>query len=74
VDLLLTDMVMPEGVSGRELADQLKSRKPALKVIFTSGYSPEFVGDLPKLRDVLFLPKPYPPQQLARVVRECLDF
>jgi CheY-like chemotaxis protein len=74
VDLLLTDMVMPEGISGRELADQLKVRKPELKVVFTSGYSPEFVGDLPKLRGVLFLPKPYPPQQLARVVRECLDF
>ena len=74
VDLLLTDMVMPEGISGRELADRLKGRKPELKVIFTSGYSPEFVGDLPKLRDVLLLPKPYPPQQLARVGRECLDF
>jgi PAS domain S-box-containing protein len=74
VDLLLTDLVMPEGMSGRELAQQLKSRKPDLKVIFTSGYSPEFVGDLPKLRDVLFLPKPYRPQQLARVVRDCLDY
>ena len=40
VDLLLTDMVMPEGMTGRELAVQLKKRKPELKVIYSSGYSP----------------------------------
>jgi two-component system cell cycle sensor histidine kinase/response regulator CckA len=73
IDLLLTDMVMPEGISGRELAQELKRRKPDLKVVYTSGYSAEVMGEDPELRDVRFLQKPYPPPQLARTVRECLD-
>jgi two-component system, cell cycle sensor histidine kinase and response regulator CckA len=75
VDLLLTDMVMPEGMTGRELADELKKRKPALKVVYTSGYSSDVMGggDL-ELRDSRFLQKPYPPPLLAKTVRECLDF
>lgn len=73
VDLLLTDMVMPEGMNGRELADQLKLRKPDLKIIYTSGYSPEVMGTDLDNRHVRFLQKPYPPPQLAQAVRECLD-
>lgn len=72
-DLLLTDMVMPEGMTGRELAEELKSRKPDLKVIFTSGYSAEIMGQDTPLRDTLFLQKPYAPPLLAQTVRECLD-
>ncbi|HEY0455242.1 MAG TPA: PAS domain S-box protein, partial [Verrucomicrobiae bacterium] len=73
IDLLLTDMVMPEGMTGRELAEELKSRKPDLKVIYTSGYSSEVMGQDLGLRDIKFLQKPYPPPQLAQAVRECLD-
>jgi two-component system, cell cycle sensor histidine kinase and response regulator CckA len=73
IDLLLTDMVMPEGMTGKELAQELKTRKPDLKVIYTSGYSSEVMGEDPELRDVKFLQKPYPPPQLAKAVRECLD-
>jgi len=73
IDLLLTDMVMPEGMSGRELAQELKARKPDLKVIYTSGYSSDVMGEDAELRDVKFLQKPYPPPRLAQVVRECLD-
>jgi two-component system cell cycle sensor histidine kinase/response regulator CckA len=74
VSLLLTDMVMPEGVSGWELARALKARNPALKVIFTSGYSAELFGENCELREgVNFLPKPFLPQALARAVRDCLD-
>jgi signal transduction histidine kinase len=72
VDLLLTDMVMPEGMNGRELAEKLKVSKPNLKVIYTSGYSAEVMGT-GLGRDTRFLQKPYPPPQLARTVRECLD-
>ena len=73
IDLLLTDMVMPEGISGRDLADRLVREKPSLKVIYTSGYSPGMAGkDLALLEGFNFLPKPYPPARLAEVVRECL--
>jgi CheY-like chemotaxis protein len=74
VDLLLTDMVMPEGISGRELAERLQRQVPTLKVVYTSGYSPGMAGkDLALLDGFNFLPKPYPPTRLAEVVRECLD-
>jgi len=74
IDLLLTDMVMPEGMTGRELAEKLRSRKPELKVIYTSGYSADVMGSEIGLRDAMFLQKPYPPPLLAKTVRECLDF
>jgi CheY-like chemotaxis protein len=73
IDLLLTDMVMPEGLNGRELADQLKKRRPELKVIFSSGYSAESLGRELADGDTAFLPKPYLPPQLAQIVRQCLD-
>ena len=44
VDLLLTDLVMPGTLTGRELAERLHQEKPRLKVIFMSGYSPEAAG------------------------------
>ena len=74
INLLLTDMVMPEGISGRQLADRLQKEDPALKVIYTSGYSPGMAGkDIALLEGFNFLAKPYPPSRLAQVVRECLD-
>jgi PAS domain S-box-containing protein len=73
IDLVLTDMVMPEGMSGRELAAQLRKRKPHLKVIYSSGYSPEAMGRTFGQTDTVFLSKPYVPPQLARAVRQCLD-
>jgi len=73
IDLLLTDMVMPEGMSGRELAEELKARKPNLKVVFTSGYSADVMGRDMGLCDTMFLQKPYPPPLLAQTVRTCLD-
>jgi CheY-like chemotaxis protein len=73
IDLLLTDMVMPEGLTGGDLARQLKIRKPPLKVIYTSGYSSEILGNHSELPEGPFLPKPFPAPQLVRLVRECLD-
>jgi CheY-like chemotaxis protein len=73
VDLLLTDMVMPEGMTGRELAVQLKKRKPELRVIYSSGYSPDSNGKDFGHNDTAFLAKPYLPPQLARTVRQSLD-
>ena len=74
IDLLLTDMVMPEGMTGRELAEKLKREKPALKVLYTSGYSPDLLGrDFPLVHGLNFLQKPFPPALLALSVRQCLD-
>ena len=74
VDLLLTDMVMPGGIMGGELAQRLSSRSPRLKVIYTSGYSPGMAGkDAGLLARPNFLSKPYSIGKLAQLVRECLD-
>ncbi len=74
IDLLLTDLVMPDRMNGRELAERLRQDRPELKVLFTSGYSAE-VGGKETLfqRDANFLQKPYHPQKLALAVRDCLD-
>ncbi len=73
ISLLLTDMVMPEGMTGRDLARQLRIRQPTLKVIYTSGYSSEIMGSDSEFSDGPFLPKPYSAPQLAQMVRDCLD-
>jgi len=74
IQLLLTDMVMPEGITGRDLALQCLSDKPSLKVLYSSGYSVDVVSGELKLADgVNFLPKPYAPSRLLKVVRDCLD-
>ncbi len=73
VDLLLTDMVMPDGISGLQLADRLKTENSGLKVVFTTGYSAELLGKDFVLREgVNFLQKPYPPQKLVQTVRNGL--
>lgn len=74
VDMLLTDMVMPGGIMGSELAERLLGQSPHLKVIYTSGYSPGMAGkDISLLEGRNFLPKPYSVGKLAEFVRECLD-
>jgi CheY-like chemotaxis protein len=74
VDLLLTDLVMPDRVSGRELAEKLWSERPKLKVIFTSGYSSDVAGkDFVLHQGFNYLQKPYHPHRLASAVRDCLD-
>ena len=74
IDLLLTDMVMPEGFGGRELADCLRAERPDLKVIYCSGYTDEVLGeDSPLRNNRYFLRKPFDPQLLLTMVRDCLD-
>jgi CheY-like chemotaxis protein len=74
IDLLLTDMVMPGGMTGQQLAAELRPRDPRLKVIITSGYSQEMVGrNLTLSEGTEFLPKPYRPPQLVEKVRAILD-
>jgi two-component system, cell cycle sensor histidine kinase and response regulator CckA len=74
VALLLTDLVMPGGVSGPQLARRLHEDNPRLKVIFTSGYSVEIPGSDIELRaGDNFAQKPLSPDQLIKTVRRCLD-
>jgi CheY-like chemotaxis protein len=74
IDLLLTDMVMPGGIMGGELAECLLNQAPQLKIIYTSGYSPGMAGtDVALLRGRNFLAKPYSIEKLTQFVRECLD-
>jgi PAS domain S-box-containing protein len=74
IALVLTDLVMPDGLNGLELAEQLRRDKPGIKIIYTSGYSAEIAGkDFPLKEGVNFLSKPFVPQRLAVMIRESLD-
>ena len=73
-DLLLTDMMMPEGMTGWDLACHIRNESPDMKVVYTSGYSPEIFGGEVKMdSNANFLPKPFHPRVLAKTVRQCLD-
>jgi len=74
IDLLLTDLVMPGGVTGRELARQLLEQDPKLKVIYASGYSAGIASKGFHLEEgVNFLTKPFEAHKLAQTIRNCLD-
>jgi two-component system, cell cycle sensor histidine kinase and response regulator CckA len=73
IDLVVTDLIMPD-MGGRELATHVRVRRPALPVLYTSGYSKD-MGDYKEAlaNAEYFLPKPFGPLDLARKVREILD-
>ena len=74
VRLLLTDMVMPGGLNGSALAKHLLRRQPELKVVYTSGYSPDVVANGHALKEgVNFLAKPFTQDRLLATVRYALD-
>jgi PAS domain S-box-containing protein len=74
INLLLTDMVMPEGLSGLELAKRLSADRPDLKVIYTSGYSRDMAkSQAPFPPGHHFLAKPYQAEVLLHTIRECLE-
>jgi two-component system cell cycle sensor histidine kinase/response regulator CckA len=74
VDLLFTDLVMPEGIGGHALAAELQAHKPGLKVIFTSGYSADIAGrELELKTGQNFIQKPASPTALLEIVRRSLD-
>jgi two-component system, NtrC family, sensor kinase len=74
IQLLLTDVIMPDGLTGHMLAEQLQIEDPRLRVIFTSGYTAGAPGtELATIHEHNFLPKPYCPDTLLKAVRGCLD-
>jgi PAS domain S-box-containing protein len=74
VRLLLTDLVMPGEINGKDLAGQLLQQNPQLKVIYASGYSAEVAGtDLLLEERVNFLSKPFKADELAQTIRNRLD-
>jgi PAS domain S-box-containing protein len=74
IDLLFTDVMMPGGMGGRELADAARQLRPSLKVLFTSGYTENSIVHQGRLDPgVRLLNKPYRREQLAAKIREVLD-
>ena len=74
IDLLFTDVVMPGGMTGRQLAEAARSRRPKLKTLFTSGYTEDSILRLGKLDPgVRLLSKPYRKHELAARIRDVLD-
>jgi signal transduction histidine kinase/ActR/RegA family two-component response regulator len=72
INLLFTDVMMPGNLLGDELAARLRTAKPSLAVLFTSGYTPE-VNRTEFGVSGNFLTKPFTPSQMLTAVRQCLD-
>jgi PAS domain S-box-containing protein len=74
IDLLLTDLILPDGMAGTELAKILQASKPSLKVIFTSGYNIERLAkEFPAGTKINLIQKPFHARKLAEVVYETLS-
>lgn len=72
-DLLFTDVIMPGGMNGRQLADEVKKRRPGVKVLYTSGYTENAIVHHGRLDEgVLLLAKPYRKAQLASMLQQAL--
>jgi CheY-like chemotaxis protein len=73
VEIVFSDLVMPGGMSGFDLARQVRERFPAVRIILTSGYSAELMNqaDIARL-DLQVLRKPYRQAELARAFRAAL--
>jgi two-component system, cell cycle sensor histidine kinase and response regulator CckA len=73
IHLLISDLIMP-GLNGPGLAQRIVARRPAIRVLFISGYANnETVDRLASGGHTSFLPKPFTPETLARSVRQCVD-
>jgi signal transduction histidine kinase len=73
IDLLFTDVIIPGGMNGRQLATEAVRQRPGLKVLYTSGYTENAIVHHGRLdAGVLLLPKPYLSSDLARMIRTAL--
>jgi len=73
IALVFSDIVMPGGMTGYDVAECVCSMKPDLKILLTSGYSDLGVKAKKTARDVKILTKPYTRAQLACALRQALD-
>jgi CheY-like chemotaxis protein len=74
IQLVITDLVMPDRLTGVALANRMTQDRPGLKVIYMSGYSAQVAGrDVPLQEGINFLTKPFQAQKLAKIVRTRLD-
>ena len=74
IDLLLTDLIMPGGMNGQEIAARLRLERPNLKIVFSSGYSADIAGRDFRLKNgEAFIQKPFAAEQLFRAIRQCLE-
>jgi signal transduction histidine kinase/ActR/RegA family two-component response regulator len=73
VDLLITDIVMPDGMNGVELAERLRRGRPGLRVIYTSGYLADLSREDISRHSDAYIAKPFSLTELARLVRRTLD-
>jgi PAS domain S-box-containing protein len=74
IDLLFSDMVMPGGFTGLDLAEKFRAQQPGLKVIISSGYNTEMGGpDRLAAEGIVYLQKPYELAAMSGIIRECLD-
>jgi CheY-like chemotaxis protein len=73
IDLMFSDVVMPGGINGRDLARQARQLRPQLRILLTSGYTEKSVAAGPGALDLSILSKPYGRQQLASAIRAALD-
>ncbi|MGZ5913372.1 MAG: response regulator, partial [Reyranella sp.] len=73
IDLLFTDVIIPGGMNGRQLAVEALTLRPGLKILYTSGYTENAIVHHGRLdAGVLLLPKPYLASDLARMIRTAL--
>jgi CheY-like chemotaxis protein len=72
IDLLFSDVVMPRGMNGDDLAREARRRRPELRVLLTSGYPPAELHERPSLGEFRVLRKPYRVEELLRVIGERL--
>ncbi|HEX6972866.1 MAG TPA: response regulator, partial [Vicinamibacterales bacterium] len=73
IGLLFTDISLPGGMNGFEIADALCASAPSLRVIFSSGYGDEMMDERRQADGMVFLPKPCDLGVMARTIRECFD-
>jgi PAS domain S-box-containing protein len=72
-DMIFTDVIMPGGMNGRQLADEVRKRRPGVKVLYTSGYTENAIFHHGRLDPgVTLLAKPYRKSDLARKIREAM--